>query len=254
MRGTGLILLALLFGFTCSDQDFNVTLVSGSNRCSGRLEVEHDGEWTAVCDYNWSRMNSRVVCKQLKCGPPVNSMQCGFLKKGSGSIWMNEVKCTGGEAALSECPMSSLTKHNCVHKNDVWMTCREPFGVRLVDGPSRCVGRLEVYRDGQWGSVCDDHWDDRDANVTCAQIDCGSCQPYRRRRKRFGQSRGKIWMDDVECNGDEPSLEKCEHRVWSYHDCTHEEDVSVYCTGGSRKTSHILEMSKAFGGNNVSSS
>ncbi|XP_040277038.1 CD5 antigen-like isoform X1 [Bufo bufo] len=231
MKGARLILLASLFGIAASEEFLKVKLVSGNHRCTGRLEVEHDGEWATVCDHNWSRLNFKVVCKQLNCGAPRTFMPCGSRKKGSGAIWMNEVKCTGDERSLSECPVTPLTKHKCAHKQEVWVTCREPFQARLVDGPSRCIGRLEVYHDGQWGSVCDDHWDDKDANVICSQINCGSCQPYMRRRKRFGQSQGKIWLDDVECSGDEPSLEECKHRVWSYNDCTHMEDVSVYCTG-----------------------
>lgn len=42
--------------------------------------------------------------------------------------------------------------------------------VRLVDGESPKEGRVEVLLNGQWGSVCDDDWTDRDATVVCRQL------------------------------------------------------------------------------------
>lgn len=43
-------------------------------------------------------------------------------------------------------------------------------GIRLAGGMSYLEGRVEVCFGGQWGTVCDDRWDDRDANVACNQL------------------------------------------------------------------------------------
>jgi len=45
--------------------------------------------------------------------------------------------------------------------------------VRLVGGTSSNEGRLEVYYNGTWGTVCDDFFSDVDTRVACNSLGFG---------------------------------------------------------------------------------
>ena len=49
----------------------------------------------------------------------------------------------------------------------------------------------------------------------------------------YGAGTGQIWLDDVDCRGNESSIVSCDHRGWAKHNCRHHEDVSIACTGNS---------------------
>lgn len=114
--------------------------------------------------------------------------------------------------------------------------------VRLVGGgTANFQGRVEVKIKGNWGRVCGVMWDLQDANVVCRQLG------YERavvvpQYSGFEPGTGQIWMDNVQCIGNESSLFECKHDRWGGFRCkTHEEAWAVCKPAGKNniKLDHI---------------
>ena len=132
--------------------------------------------------------------------------------------------------------------------------------LRLVDnsGNSDGVsgGRLEVFFNGEWGTVCDDLFNTINADVACRQLgfsrsthfnnvgglgydpftvgNSNDIFIYPPSRFQQGQSQQSIFLDDLSCNGSESSLISCLHSGIGNHNCDHIEDVGLVCTVSSK--------------------
>ncbi|NXX73734.1 C163A protein, partial [Urocolius indicus] len=152
--------------------------------------------------------------------------------QGSGPIWMDDVRCNGTESALSDCRYGGWGIHNCAHSEDAGVICAVsggPAELRLVGGEQACAGRVEVRREHEWGTVCDDSWDMADAEVVCRQLACGAALQASRSGS-YGRASGFIWMDDVHCNGTESALSDCKYGGWGKHDCDQNREAGVICS------------------------
>ena len=109
-------------------------------------------------------------------------------------------------------------------------TVHNNISVRLSGGRNGSEGRVEVFYNGSWGTVCDDSWDINDANVICRQLGfdhATEAVSY----SGFGQGDGVIWLDDVACHGSEVNLGQCIYNGWNTSNCVHAEDAGVRCYG-----------------------
>ncbi|KAG1952929.1 scavenger receptor cysteine-rich type 1 protein M130-like [Pimephales promelas] len=243
-------------GVICSGYT-DLRLMNGSDSCSGRVELRFLNEWGTVCDACWDMRAASVLCRQLNCGIAVSVVGSDWFGEGSGEIWADVFDCDGNETKLSECPVSSWSRAERSHGRDVGVICSESeahlgncssphtlncsstqqlsiknFGrgsIRLVGSGGDCAGRLEVFHSGSWGTVCDDSWDIKDAHVVCRQLQCGVALSNQQVPAWFGPGSGHIWLDEVECEGNETSLWNCSSG-WEKHDCQHKEDVGVVCS------------------------
>ncbi|XP_072113000.1 scavenger receptor cysteine-rich domain-containing group B protein-like [Mobula birostris] len=215
-------------GVFCSG-NVPVRLVNGAGRCAGRVEVYYDGIWGTVCDDAWDLIDAHIVCKELNCGHAVNITKSSLFGQGSGPVWLDNLKCSANNSALWQCPARPWGENDCFHKEDVGVICSDFMAIRLANGENPCQGRLEVFFNGTWGTVCSDSFGMENAQVVCSQLNCGSAK-FIENSATFGEGTGPIWLDDVRCRLGDSLLWQCPSSSWGQHNCKHKEDVGIICS------------------------
>ncbi|XP_026013258.1 T-cell differentiation antigen CD6-like isoform X3 [Astatotilapia calliptera] len=183
---------------------------------------------------------SEQICQDLKCGS-VHSIN-KTSSPGNITCFQN---CSYQHGRLENCSLSVGSSCSVIHE----VVCAHQL-VRLAGGTDRCGGRVEVWENGQWGTVCDDHWDLNDAHVVCAQLGCGYALNVTGQAGLFPPGKGPIYLDDLNCTGNEENLWSCPATQEEDQDCGHKEDAGVVCsemrglrlTGGMDRCSGKLEV------------
>ena len=93
---------------------------------------------------------------------------------------------------------------------------------------------MEVYHNGEWGTVCDNGWNLNDAQVVCRELGFGQAV-VATTSAFYGRGSGRIWLDGVDCSGTEFTIGDCLHNGWGVEDCSHGEDAGVKCSASNGK-------------------
>jgi len=217
-----------------------VVRLIGSSSSSGRLEIFHNGQWGTVCapwPYWFKDSSATVVCRMLGFENGTAHYKAAF-GQGNGPIWLSYPNCRGNELSIFDCPINQgypigSPFSECNHGHDVGVSC--PV-VRLI-GPSSSTGRLEIFHNGQWGTVCapwPSWFNKSSATVVCRMLGFSSGTIYGLIYGEFTLDNGPIWLSYPHCKGNELSIFDCpmHHDMpigspWS--GCNHRYDVGVSC-------------------------
>ena len=99
-------------------------------------------------------------------------------------------------------------------------------------------GRVQVFNNNTWGTVCSELWDDADATVLCRMLGFASTMFNNKSTKvtsQFGSVNqlAPIWLSNVACSGTETSINDCQQSPIGLHTCVtgHIQDAGVICDG-----------------------
>uniref|UniRef100_A0AAZ3Q9G7 Lysyl oxidase homolog n=1 Tax=Oncorhynchus tshawytscha TaxID=74940 RepID=A0AAZ3Q9G7_ONCTS len=216
----------------------------------GVVEIKYRNGWVQICDVGWTSKNTRVICGMLGF-PDEKKVNKNFYKlnteRQKNQYHLHSVACVGTEVHLAACPLefnkgnatgsckggmpvvvSCVPGPQYVHNNGLKKKLKTTSTVRLKGGAKLGEGRVEVLRNNEWGTVCDDRWTLLSASVVCRELGFGSAKEALT-GARMGQGMGPIHMNEVLCLGTEKSMWNCGFKNITSEDCQHVEDAAVRC-------------------------
>ncbi|XP_052784322.1 uncharacterized protein LOC128220099 isoform X2 [Mya arenaria] len=237
------------FSFTCLDNGtwiptlnncgpLNITdvrFVNGAGLYDGFVEILVGNTWGTLCGWSyWSTRSAysfqsfgleRVVCSYFGTTSTIGNVYAAR----NVAPMMDQIVCSPPYSSFSDCIFDTVT--TCYYK--FYTACQvRPLnitGIRLSGRGDPNIGRVELQVQGQWGTVCGESFDAKDATVLCRMMGLNFSAFMRTKRNNLGQRSGPALMNHINCSGSEEHINSCPYfSPTSY--CSSDEDISLLCT------------------------
>ncbi|XP_028439401.1 scavenger receptor cysteine-rich type 1 protein M130 [Perca flavescens] len=191
---------------TCSD-NVKVLLKDGNkpSNCYGEVHIQVNDKSRAVCGTasTWTEKEAKVVCRELNCGSVISKEVKTFRREGI----MDNVKCSGDEPSLWHCRAKHYTNSGQC-SSVAYVVCADSISVKLLDGPGKCAGRVEVQHEGKWHKVNQVGWTDTNSDTVCKQLNCGIRRALPTPEK-FSQGSNDVLRKTINCKTDAKHISEC---------------------------------------------
>jgi hypothetical protein len=225
-------------------QPMDVRLSGGEFKSEGRVEVYCSGQWTAVCDQlDFQQTEADAVCRQLGYTEAVSFDANVAVTDLQVPQWQGQLSCgneTDNIASCGECNDADISSVNPPGCLAVTVRCAHtvPYGsLRLVRDREMVdaditSGRLEIFQNGEWGTVCSETFSLTAANISCQELGFLRTLHFRDSIEvGFGVGSDSDQQTGFECDEDDQRLIQCSTVPEDPGDlCTHSQDVALFCT------------------------
>jgi deleted-in-malignant-brain-tumors protein 1 len=218
----------------CTDGDVQF---DGSSTTDGLLQYCYKGQWSYFCSIDAATAN--VACKQMGFNlySWASLITNGQFGSGMGYTLFDSLTCSGSESTLKSCNI--VDPGQCLTKCSVSMAirCYQPGvcnegDVRLADGAIPQRGRVEICKNGVWGTICDQGWDNSDAFSLCKGLGYYGKTSQAYSGSAFGAGYGPAIYSNLQCGGWENSTDACAKDTYPTISCSSDQTAGALCTSG----------------------
>ncbi|CAG2187696.1 DMBT1 [Mytilus edulis] len=210
----------------------NIRLIGGTGPYEGTVELNVNGQWGTICDYQFDKHDADVVCRMAGYTRAIQAFSDAHFGHGNGSSMLYNVHCSGHEDHLDSCGSNGWFSSSCSHDKDAGVACLVLLlvfvRVKFVGGTGPHEGTVQI-NEWRMGTICGNYFDMNDAEVICRMAGYSrALQAYS--NAHFGPGNGSVILSNLQCSGNENIVDSCGSDGWyKTGTCAHSLDAGVVC-------------------------